>query len=82
MSISKVLNQNIERAKQLNHNVTVAVVMTIIGFLIGCLIAGSVIGGAGIFVLNGLFQLGLEYNLYNFSIVTVAWVWLRGIFKR
>lgn len=42
----------------------------------------GVIGTASIFVLNGLFHLGLEYNLYNYSVTTVAWLLVRKLFKQ
>ena len=40
------------------------------------------VGTASIFVLNGLFHLGLEYNLYNYSVTTVAWLLVRKLFKQ
>ena len=56
--------------------------IVVIVLFLGIAIFTGVVGTASIFVLNGLFHLGLEYSLYNYSVTTVAWFLVRELFKQ
>ena len=59
-----------------------ATVIVVLCLVIAISFFTGVIGTASIFVLNGLFHLGLEYNLYNYGVTTVGWLLLRKLFKQ
>lgn len=56
--------------------------IVMISLFLAIAIFTGVVGTASIFVLNGLFHLGLEYNLYNYGVTTVGWLLLRKLFKQ
>ena len=56
--------------------------IVVIVLFLGIAIFTGVVGTASIFVLNGLFHLGLEYNLYNYGVTAVAWLLVRKLFKQ
>ena len=49
-----------------------ATVIVVIVLFLGIAIFTGVIGTASIFVLNGLFHLGLEYSLYNYGVAALS----------
>jgi hypothetical protein len=65
-----------------DFNALGATLIVILGLSLAIAIFTGVIGTASIFVLNGLFHLGLEYNLYNYGVTTIGWLLLRKLFKQ
>lgn len=65
-----------------SRSVKQVIVLGLILALLFFVLNVGVIGTASIFVLNGLFHLGLEYSLYNYSVTTVAWLLVRKLFKQ